>query len=44
LLSHASLTLGFDQSDRVGNYQVVATVIDRIAGKQIEVSAPLAVQ
>lgn len=43
LLSDASLTVGFDQSDKVGTYRILATVTDRVAGKRIQVSAPFAV-
>jgi hypothetical protein len=40
LLSNASMTVGFDKSDKVGKYKILATVIDKEAGKQLQVSVP----
>lgn len=40
LLSNASCTVGFDETDAVGAYRVFATVTDRVSGKTLQVSAP----
>ena len=44
LLANASMTVGFDNSDKVGQYKVLATVIDKEAGKQLQVSVPFTLQ
>jgi hypothetical protein len=38
LLGQASLTAGFDQTDPVGNYTVLANVTDKVSGKILHLS------
>ena len=40
LFSEASVTVGFDKTDKAGKYKILATVIDKEARKQVQVSAP----
>jgi hypothetical protein len=39
-LSDTSLTMGFDGTDPLGAYRIVATATDRVARRTVEVSAP----
>ncbi|MFT5534056.1 MAG: hypothetical protein ACI802_002299 [Candidatus Paceibacteria bacterium] len=40
LLSNATMTVGFDKTDKAGKYKILAIVIDKEAGKQLQVSVP----
>lgn len=44
LLANASMTVGFDNSDKVGQYKVFLTVIYKEAGTQLQVSVPFTLQ
>ncbi len=44
LMSNSSVTIGFDKSDAAGKYKIHATVIDKVSGRQLQVSAPFTLQ
>jgi hypothetical protein len=40
-LGQASMTLGFDKSDPVGDYKITANVKDKVSGRTLSVVARL---
>lgn len=44
LLSAASLKVGFDQTDAMGTYGIIAIVTDRISGRSLTLSSPFMVE
>lgn len=44
LLGQTSITIGFDTTDSVGDYKVIANVKDKVAGKELIVMTKLGVQ
>ncbi len=44
LLAPASVSIAFDKTDAPGRYKILATAIDKVAGKKVQLSAPFTLQ